>query len=398
MKQNYKLYLCALLLVGATGMMTARAQGSGNKPTLAVLVVGLGDDYAQRMGADLNRDSEYELVTSAAAVADKLAALRAAHTASTPADTGGLAAWGRQNSIDMVQLVVETGGTKIRFLTAQLLDCNTGQLVGRGTYRLTTASKGMANPLPLPEMVPLIGGVFEMGCKSGRDDKTTTCSAAGTRTGETPVHYVRVSNFNIGKYAVTQAQWKAVMGSLPSSLTSDTLLGDDKPVIYVSWDDISGKGGYLEKLNEWTGRGYRLPTEAEWEYAARGCYGGDCESLEFSGSNTVGDVAWYSGNCPTSSPQPVGGKAPNGLGIYDMTGNVWEWCRDWWSATYYPSGTTASSPQVNPENTTVPYYPNRVFRGGNWYYDASYSRVAYRSYGNVPSTRSNFVGFRLVLP
>jgi formylglycine-generating enzyme required for sulfatase activity len=238
-------------------------------------------------------------------------------------------------------------------------------------------------------MASVTGGVFEMGCKEGRDNKTTSCSSS-----ETPVHWVRVNNFNIGRYPVNQRLWKAVMGWLPANCTG-VYAGDDKPVVYVSHDDIVGDTGFLKKLNARTGKNYRLPTEAEWEYAARGCNAGDCESLEFSGSDVVGDVAWYSGNRPTSSPQPVGTKAANKLGIYDMSGNVWEWCQDWYSATYYPSGTTASSPQDNPVNTTATSH--RVVRGGGWNSTAGYSRAASRN-GYTPGDRPSGYGFRLVLP
>jgi formylglycine-generating enzyme required for sulfatase activity len=387
MKQNYKIYLCALLLISAASMMTAGAQ---TKPKLAVLVVGMssvakGDEFAARLGSDLNREGEYTLVTKDDdAVASKLAALRAAHTPSTPVDTTGLAAWGRQNGIDMVQLVAETIGTQISVLTAQLLDCHTGQLVGRGTYRRIALPKEMANPLP--EMVRVNGGVFEMGCKEGRDDRTVPCNS-----NELPLHTVRVSSFSIGKYEITQAQWKAVMGSLPSDITSN-FLDDSKPMIYVNWTDIAGANGYLVKLNELTGWGYRLPTEAEWEYAARGCNGGKCENYEYSGSNTSEDVARYYANIKGSGPQPVGTKAPNALGIYDMSGNGFEWCHDYYSATFY---TTASNPLDNPENTKSSSY--RVARGGGWFYDAEDCRIASRAYPKPSASSTNYV-FRVVLP
>jgi formylglycine-generating enzyme required for sulfatase activity len=404
MKQNYKIYLCALLLVGAVSMITAGAQ-TKPKPKLAVLVVGMGstakaDDFAARLGRDLNHNGEYELQTkdNNTKVASKLTELRAAHTDGTPADTTGLAAWGKQNSIDFVQLVVERGGTKVRFLTAQLLDCSTSQLVGRGTYRRTTVSRGMANPLP--EMVQVYGGVFTMGCVSNRDG---TCI-----TGETPPHTVRVNNFSIGKYPITQAQWTAVMGSLPSKLTNAAYKGDDKPVIYVSYDDIMHPDtGFLAKLNKLTGRNYRLPTEAEWEYAARGCDAGACENFRFSGSNNnAEDVAWYDLNSGLKDlgPCPVGGKVPNRLGIYDMSGNVCEWCRDYYCATFY---TTDSNPLDNPENTSSTCNSNRVLRGGGWTNSACGSGSWYswdcgcyvvRRHYKSPSDRYSYSGFRVVLP
>jgi formylglycine-generating enzyme required for sulfatase activity len=376
--------VCALLLVSAASMMTA-----SGKPTLAVFVVGMAtdtksDDFATRLGSDLNRDGEYELVTSDIAVADKLAALRAAHTASTPADTGGLAAWGRQNGVDLVQLVVETGGTKIRIRTAQLLDCSTSQLVGHGTYRLITVPKGMENPLP--EMVRVYGGVFEMGCKAGRDDKTVSCYDQ-----ERPLHTVNVRSFSISRYPITQAQWRAVMGDLPTSI-GGLRLGDDKAVTFVSWNDISGADGYLDKLNELTGLNYRLPTEAEWEYAARGCDGGACESYLYSGSDNLNNVGCYS-----DFPPAVGSKAPNRLGIYDMSGYVFEWCRDNYSATYY---TTTNNPLDNPENTSgSSYHTLRGGVGSSCSQFADRRRIAYRMQSVTDDDYRQYdTGFRLVLP
>jgi formylglycine-generating enzyme required for sulfatase activity len=176
------------------------------------------------------------------------------------------------------------------------------------------------------------------------------------------------------------------MGSNPS-----TYSGDNQPVETVSWEDITDStSGFLAKLNALTGKNYRLPTEAEWEYAARGCSAGVCESYAYSGSKTVGDVSYY--NQSSGGPTTVGSKRANGLGLYDMSGNVCEWCSDWYSDTYYPSGTTASSPQANPTGPTSGFY--RVLRGGGWNYDANYSRVAFRN--NAFSYRYYGVGLRLV--
>jgi formylglycine-generating enzyme required for sulfatase activity len=244
----------------------------------------------------------------------------------------------------------------------------------------------------LEEMVFVTGGVFEMGCKADRDDKTSPCN-----TWE-KLHWVKVNNFYIGKYEVTQGLWKKVMGSLPSSI-SGNFLGDDKPVIYVNWYDIAGSGGFLEKLNAQTGKNYRLPTEAEWEYAARGCTGGVCESYEFSGGNTIDDVAWYTSNS-SGYAHTIGTKRANGLGLYDMNGNVCEWCSDWFSdycgSTIAELGnTTQSSPIVNPTGPGSGSF--RVLRGGSWSSTASHSRVADRDY-DMPVYRTIYFGFRLVLP
>jgi formylglycine-generating enzyme required for sulfatase activity len=234
------------------------------------------------------------------------------------------------------------------------------------------------------EMVHVVGGVFEMGCKSGRDDISVSCNSWLM-----PSHYAQVNNFYIGKYEVTQALWKKVMGSNPSTYT-----GDNKPVTDVSYDDITGSGGFLEKLNAQTGKSYRLPTEAEWEYAARGCSSGNCESFEYSGSNTIGEVAYYN---VSGGPTTVGAKRPNALGLYDMSGNVWEWCSDWWSESFDFSAYTASNPRSNPTGPTEGAY--RVNRGGSWNSDASYGlsycRATYRS-DYSPSGRISVLGFRLV--
>jgi formylglycine-generating enzyme required for sulfatase activity len=361
---------------------------------MAVLVVGLETDAASDVFAAGIRyefgQKGYTMITSPA-VSAKQTALRNLHKQSQPVDTAGLAAWGRENSIDFVQLVVENDCTITiegvaksgREQLAQVVRCGVAQYSERGYYR-TRFIPQPPDPNPnlgtgFEEMVYVAGGVFEMGWKSGRDGTPYNGS-------EKPCHYVRVNSFYIGKYEVTQALWKKVMGSNPSAYS-----GDNKPVEQVSWEDITNStSGFLKKLNALTGKNYRLPTEAEWEYAARGCNAGVCESYEYSGSNTVGDVAY----CGTSGgATTVGSKRANGLGLYDMSGNVAEWCGDLYSDTYYPSGTTASSPQDNPTGPTSG--SDRVNHGGSWSHAASYSRVARRG-SNGPNFRGDGNGFRLV--
>ena len=155
-------------------------------------------------------------------------------------------------------------------------------------------------------MVFVQGGSFQMGSNNGQSD-------------EKPVHSVTVSDFYIVKYEVTQKEWRDIMGSNPSKWK-----GDNLPVEKVSWDDVQT---FIKKLNAKTGLNYRLPTEAEWEYAARG--GNKSNGYKYSGSNDIGSVAWYASNSG-SKTHSVGQKKPNELGIYDMTGNVWEWCNDWY--------------------------------------------------------------------
>ena len=216
-----------------------------------------------------------------------------------------------------------------------------------------------------PEMVFVEGGTFQMGSSSGYSD-------------EKPVHSVTLSGFNIGKYEVTQAQWNAVMGSNPSNFSGC----DNCPVENVSWNDVQQ---YITKLNSQTGRNYRLPTEAEWEFSARG--GKSSKGFIYSGSNDLNAVAWSSNNSG-SKTHAAGGKQANELGIYDMTGNVWEWCSDWY-------GNYSSYSETNPTGASSGQY--RVFRGGSWFNLATYCRAALRNSFD-PVGRSDDYGFRLVLP
>jgi formylglycine-generating enzyme required for sulfatase activity len=222
------------------------------------------------------------------------------------------------------------------------------------------------------EMVFVKGGTFEMGCTSEQSD----CD-----DDEKPVHSVTVDDFYIGKYEVTQAQWKAIMGSNPSHFDD---CGSNCPVENVSWNDVQE---FIEKLNQKTGKNYRLPTEAEWEYAARG--GGKSKGYKYAGSNSIGTVAWYDDNSG-SETHPVGQKQANELGIYDMSGNVWEWCSDWYDSDYY-----SSSPRNNPAGPSSG--SRRVLRGGSWGSRGRICRVANRNNLSPGSSYSNS-GFRLVLP
>ena len=189
------------------------------------------------------------------------------------------------------------------------------------------------------EMIPVEGGTFRMGAT------TSTDSDAGSD--ESPIHSVILSNYSIGKYEVTQALWQAVMGSNPSNFK-----GDNLPVEQVSWHDCQT---FISKLNQLTGQHFRLPTEAEWEYAARG--GNRSQGYKYSGSNTIGDVAWYNSNS-NSKTHAVGTKKPNELGIYDMSGNVGEWCSDWYKGKY------DTNAQTNPQGPSAGQ--DRVGRGGIW--------------------------------
>ena len=219
-----------------------------------------------------------------------------------------------------------------------------------------------------PEMVYVEGGTFTMGATSEQ--------GSDAYDNEKPAHSVTLGGYYIGKYEVTQKLWKAVMGSNPSDFK-----GDNLPVENVSWDDVQE---FLRKLNAITGKNYRLPTEAEWEFAARG--GNSSRDYKYSGSDSIGNVAWYYDNSGDRT-HAVGTKSPNELGIYDMSGNVYEWCQDRY-------GSYSGSSQRNPKG---PYSEsNRVFRGGCWGLNARYCRVSYRlSY--PPDCRFNYLGFRLAL-
>ena len=218
------------------------------------------------------------------------------------------------------------------------------------------------------EMVKVEAGTFMMGA---------TSEMQAPYRWEKPVHQVTLTNdYYMGKYEVTQALWEAVMDSNPSYFK-----GDNLPVETVSWNDCQE---FISKLNSLTGRKFRLSTEAEWEYAARG--GKKSRSYQYSGSSNISDVAWYDGNSG-SKTHPVGTKQANELGIYDMTGNVWEWCQDWY-------GSYSSSSQTNP--TGAVSGAHRVYRGGSWDFYAGRCRLSYRRYG-TPDYRNSILGLRLAL-
>ena len=212
----------------------------------------------------------------------------------------------------------------------------------------------------------------------------------GASANESPAHQVTLSkDFYIGETEVTQALWYAVMGQKPTAdgiVWSSTYgLGDNYPAYYISWNDCQE---FITKLNKLTGLTFRLPTEAEWEYAARGGNKATTQTL-YSGSNTIGYVAWYTSNC-SSSTQEVAGKAANVLGLYDMGGNVWEWCNDWYGSSYY-----SSNPRTDPTGPTSGSY--RVLRGGSWSDIASCCRVAYRGNNSPVVNRGRNIGMRLAL-
>ena len=215
-------------------------------------------------------------------------------------------------------------------------------------------------------------GTFMMGATANEQDSDSS---------EKPQHQVTLTQgFWMSKYEVTQAQWRAVTGTSPSHFT-----GDNRPVEMVSWNDIAASGGFIEKLNTNNpGNGFRLPTEAEWEYACRAgtttrFYWGDDPSY-----SQIGNYAWYVDNSG-SQTHDVGGKSPNAWGLYDMSGNVWDWCQDWW-------GSYAAGAVLDPQGASTG--SGRVVRGGNWS-DGNICRSALRSLAG-PDNRYPNAGFRLV--
>ncbi len=218
----------------------------------------------------------------------------------------------------------------------------------------------------LSEMIFVEGGKFIMGDGSYDDN---------------PKHEVELSSFYIGKYPATQVFYEKVMGKNPSRFK-----GNRRPVENVNWNDTKL---FFEKLKQDFQVESRLPTEAEWEYSARGgIYWQD--NFEFSGGDNLDELGWYGYDKNNSYKEikPVGLKLENQLGLYDMSGNVWEWCRDLYGKNYYNKKTS-----LNPENISSWWEP--VFRGGSWYNDNVACRVTYRT-SSKPTIRGDNLGFRLV--
>jgi len=230
-----------------------------------------------------------------------------------------------------------------------------------------------------PEMVVLPGGSFLMGSPpdSDPDPFSNERPKAIGSPDEKPQHRVQIQSFAIGKYEVTQQQWYAVMGNNPSQNKGRTL-----PVEQVSWDDVQQ---FIEKLNQKAGQKYRLPSEAEWEYAARA--GTTTEWSHGNDESKLGNYAWYSANS-ARQPQEVGQKRPNAFGLYDMHGNVWEWTQDCWHDNY------AGAPTDGSAWTTGCTNRNGVLRGGSWDSGPANLRSAIRVRG-IPGIRGGIIGFRL---
>ena len=258
-------------------------------------------------------------------------------------------------------VVNKTDGTKVYFPAEQVESVSTyGYGEGPKLVKQTFTANGVSFV-----MVSIPGGTFQMGSEDSDADSD-----------EKPVHQVTLSDFSIGQTEVTQELWEAVMGSNPSNFK-----GAKRPVEMVSWNDCQT---FITKLNELTGKKFRLPTEAEWEFAARG--GSNSLGYKYAGSNSIDDVAWYTVNSGSTTHE-VATKLPNELGLYDMSGNVWEWCQDWY-------GSYGSSNQTNPTGATSG--SRRVLRGGSWRSNVWGCRVAIRGY-STPTVTDISLGLRLAL-
>ena len=244
-----------------------------------------------------------------------------------------------------------------------------GNSVNRTSSRqFTTEQKSIANNI-VSNMVYVEGGSFIMGAPEGSSF-------------EKPAHQVSLSSFYIAKYEVTQKEWRTVMGYIPKDLAYQ---GDDLPIFRVSWYECQK---FIKKLNSMTGKQFRLPTEAEWEYAAKG--GNRSHGYIYSGSDNATDVAWFSENSG-GTLQPVGLLKPNELGIYDMSGNMFEWCNDWY-------GPYSSNSQVNPTGPDTGQA--KVIRGGDYallgtLLGGSHAQTIKKRGQNYPDMGG---GFRLALP
>jgi formylglycine-generating enzyme required for sulfatase activity len=395
-------FFYALLLVGAAGTTTAGAQAG--KPTLAVFVVGmdnatLGDNLATLIGNDLNRSSRYSVLPSTnGAVARKLAELRAQDASSI--DRNALAEWGRANGVSAICLVADAIKGNDHLFSAQLIDTKDSKLSGKGNYIRTGVGSSELSRVSLAlsqqlsgsgrkrnafaptrtypaeldiEMVFVEGGTFQMGCD---DVKDGDCEDR-----EKPIHTVRVSNFYISKYEITQAQWILVMSNNPTTPANQS---DNQMPVYAPYNDITGDDGFFKRLYALTGKQYSLPTEAQFEYAARG--GNKSQGYCYSGSNELNEVGWNYNHDRTL--HPVGTKNPNELGIYDMSGNAIEWCYDWLVPNYY-----SQSPTQDPQGPEIGL--NRAMRGGSYAHVPYHHRCCARTSSADPTTPA--AGFHVVL-
>ena len=227
-------------------------------------------------------------------------------------------------------------------------------------------------------MIRVVGGTFMMGANKYDNDATED---------EKPAHEVNLSTFYIGETQVTQRLWDAVKNGnndVNNNQSSDN--EPTPPVVNVSWNDCKE---FIEKLNKLTNMKFRLPTEAEWEFAARG--GQKSNNYKYAGSNTLDDVAWYKNNSEEEIHGVATTRHSNELGLYDMSGNVWEWCNDWYASKFYTNPRCLQPNPQGPQETG-----KRVIRGGSWNREASRCRVSFRG-GINPTRAQDNIGLRLAL-
>lgn len=272
-----------------------------------------------------------------------------------------------ENASASVDVKMQKGEMKNSQIDESALSVSAINLTPNWSASVTPSQRAVLEKL-IANMVKVEGSTFTMGATPEQGNDAYEY--------ERPAHQVTLSDYYIGRYEVTQKEWQAVMGDNPSKF-----YGDNLPVDYVSWNDCQD---FINKLNQLTGLKFRLPTEAEWEFAARG--GKQSKGYKYSGSDNAKNIAWYEKNSG-SKPHQVGTKEPNELGIYDMSGNVGEWCGDWY-------GRYSSSAQTNPTGPSSG--SRRVVRGGSWSISAWYCRVSLRYY-YFPSDRDYDLGFRVVL-
>jgi formylglycine-generating enzyme required for sulfatase activity len=412
----------ALLMIVAPVQIVAQGEQPNIKPSLAVFVVGMesnevGDFLAILTGNELGKDDHYDVITKSEVVQEKLKEIRE-YEQKGNAIENELVQWGRQNNLSMLCLITSIKLDEYIF-TAQLTDVKTNMLIGSSYYScaelggadLKKIAEWTANALTesLAEWLTKLekaqsqrnaertqrnaeqsqnnaaqsqSEVTQSQSEAENDDRSNEIADEivyndnGRKNGDTynpdgiELVYVAssggrlgIQGFYIGKYEITQAQYQKVMGNNPSGFQAP-----DNPVENVSWNDTQE---FLTKLNAMTGRNYRLPTEVEWVYAARS--GPKDDIYEYAGGNNVRKVARFINNSKDRT-NPVGSRSPNSNGIYEMSGNGWEWCQDDYDIDSY----------------------DRVIRGGGWGSDAEYCSITTRDF-NYPNNRGANLGFRVVL-
>jgi hypothetical protein len=368
----------------AAQLLQDAAQSRQGKPKarVAVYVTGSDDDEATgkilgiKLVSAITKSARYAAMERTAAFLQQLRREQD-YQASGSVDDKQLAALGKQFGVQYVCVAKVSKAYGSKALTVSLIEVETAEV--------TAISKAALSATDVSSLVSVTQKVSkEIAGKTMEEERALELQKMMPL-----MVYVKgnatVRDFRIGKYEVTQAQWKLVMGSNPSNFQSD-----DLPVENVSWNDAQE---FISRLNAATGERYRLPTEAEWEYAARG--GNLSRGYEYSGSNSIGEVAWYDGNSGGQTRRlpykigatwyngdsggqthPVGAKKANELGIYDMSGNVWEWCQDCYDS-----------------NCSF-----RMYCGGSWNNVANFCRIATHFTGYPPDLRIHDLGFRVVLP